>query len=175
MADTIKIKRSATTATPSSLAAGELAYSEDSSNLFIGKISDGSPIKIGGNADVLKLAGIEAGAQVNDVTSVAGRTGAVTITSADLSGFNTDVDARIAAASINDLSNVQGTPSNGQVLTWNSTGSQWEPAAPGSGVTAFIQLNDVPAAYTNKGGWFVKVNSGATALEFVETIDGGTF
>ena len=31
-----------------------------------------------------KLAGIEAGAEVNDVTSVAGRTGAVTLTAADI-------------------------------------------------------------------------------------------
>lgn len=34
-----------------------------------------------------KLEGIEAGAQVNDVTSVAGRTGAVTLSAADVSGL----------------------------------------------------------------------------------------
>jgi hypothetical protein len=36
MANTIKIKRSTSTATPTSLAEGELAYSENSNNLFIG-------------------------------------------------------------------------------------------------------------------------------------------
>ena len=36
-----------------------------------------------------KLDGIEAGAEVNDVTSVAGRTGAVTIASADITDLNT--------------------------------------------------------------------------------------
>lgn len=175
MADTIKIKRSASTATPSSLSAGELAYSEQSGNFFYGRISDGTPIVIGGKTDHDKLAGIEAGAQVNTVSSVAGRTGAVVITSSDLADFNTAADARIGAAVINDLSNVQGTPSNGQVLTWNSTGSYWEPQAAGSGVTTFVALNDTPTAYTGSGGYFVKVNAGANALEFVSAIDGGTF
>ena len=86
MANTIQIKRSVTTATPSALAEGELAYSENSGNLFIG--TSGSTIqKIGGNTDVTKLAGIAAGAQVNTVTSVAGKTGAVTIAKADLTNF----------------------------------------------------------------------------------------
>ena len=175
MADTLKIKRSDTTATPSSLSAGELAYSENSGNLFIGRIADGTPVVIGGKADHDKLVGIEAGAQVNTVTSVASRTGAVVITTADLADFNTASDARIGAAVLNDLSNVQGTPSDGHQLTWNATGSYWEPAAPGSGVTTFIALNDVPSAYTSSGGFFVKVNAGATGLEFASAIDGGTF
>jgi len=62
MADIIRVKRSDTTATPPSLAAGELAYSESSGNLFYGRIADGTPVKIGGKADVDKLALIEAGA-----------------------------------------------------------------------------------------------------------------
>ncbi|RLA59795.1 MAG: hypothetical protein DRQ78_10215, partial [Epsilonproteobacteria bacterium] len=63
----IRILRSQTTATPASLLEGQLAYSDDtgalggSGNLFIGG-SGASVIKIGGNADVLKLAGIEDGA-----------------------------------------------------------------------------------------------------------------
>lgn len=47
MANTIKIKRSTTNATPSSLAEGELAYSETSGNLFIGT-SGGNIANIGG-------------------------------------------------------------------------------------------------------------------------------
>lgn len=175
MADTIKIKRSDTTATPPSLAAGELAYSETSGNLFYGRISDGTPVVIGGNTYVLKLNGIEAGAQVNDVDSVAGKTGAVTLVAADITDFQTETDDRIAAAVINDLSNVQGSPSDGQVLTYNNSGGYWEPQAPGSGVTTFAALNDTPVNFTGAGGNFVKVNSGATALEFVSEIDGGTF
>ena len=48
MAQTIKIKRSTTTAVPTSLSAGELAYSEYSDKLFIGRPSDGAVVDIGG-------------------------------------------------------------------------------------------------------------------------------
>jgi len=176
MADTIKIKRSDTTATPSSLAAGELAYSESSGNLFYGRISDGTPVKIGGKADVDKLSLIEAGAEVNTVTSVAGRTGAVTLTHADLSDFNTEVDARIALTNVNGLADVNaGAPGDGQVLTWVDASGEWQAQASPSGVTNFTALNDTPANFSGSGGYIVKVNSGATALEFADGIDGGTF
>jgi len=175
MADVIRIKRSDTTATPPSLAAGELAYSENSGNLFYGRISDGTPVKIGGKTDVDKLAGIAAGAEVNAVDSVAGKTGVVTLVAADITDFQTEADARISAAVINDLSNVQGTPSDGQVLTWNNAGGYWEPQASGSGVTNFIALNDTPANFSGAAGYIVKVNGAGNALEFVNGIDGGTF
>lgn len=48
MAQTIKIKRSTTTAAPSSLAQGELAYSDISSKLFVGSATDGTILTIGG-------------------------------------------------------------------------------------------------------------------------------
>ena len=48
MAQTIKIKRSTTTATPSSLTAGELAYSDNSDKLFIGAPADNAVTVIGG-------------------------------------------------------------------------------------------------------------------------------
>jgi len=48
MAQTIKIKRSTTTAAPSSLTAGELAYSDDSDKLFIGAPADNAITVIGG-------------------------------------------------------------------------------------------------------------------------------
>ena len=52
MAQTIKIKRSTTTAVPSSLSAGELAYSDNSDKLFIGRPSDGAVVAIGGETYV---------------------------------------------------------------------------------------------------------------------------
>mgnify|MGYP000102240401 CR=1 FL=1 len=68
MANTVRIKRSTTVATPTALAQGELAYSEDSDNLFIG--TNGNSLqKIGGNADVVKLFGIEAGATADQTKS----------------------------------------------------------------------------------------------------------
>ena len=52
MAQTIKIKRSTTTAVPTSLSAGELAYSDNSDKLFIGRPSDGAVVAIGGETYV---------------------------------------------------------------------------------------------------------------------------
>jgi hypothetical protein len=177
----IRIKRSSANAAPSTLASGQLAYAEgtggsaNGGTLYVGTIA-GAVVPVGGNADHTKLAGIETGAQVNTVTSVAGRTGAVVITTADLANFNTASDARIAAANLGSLANVNvPTPSNGQHLTYDSATSKWIATAPSTGVTAFIQLNDVPTAYTAQGGFFVRVNAAANALEFIQDIDDGTF
>jgi len=48
MSQTIKIKRSTTTAAPSALAQGELAYSDNSDKLFIGSATNGTILTIGG-------------------------------------------------------------------------------------------------------------------------------
>mgnify|MGYP003633137475 CR=1 FL=1 len=92
MANTIKIKRSTTTATPTSLSEGELAYSEDSSNLFVGT-SGSNLVKIGGNLDVLKLSNIEASATADQtnaeiVAAVEAGTDSNTFTDADHSKLN---------------------------------------------------------------------------------------
>lgn len=293
MANTIKIKRSQVTATPASLAEGELAYSFNSGTLFIGDAGGANVLAIGGKTAYDKLAGIEAGAEVNTVDSVAGKTGVVTLVKADITDFtesayvhtsgaetvngnktfgndvivtgnltvngttttvnsttvavgdnivvlNSDetgtpsqdagfevergtstnqrliwqessdtwgvevvggaytaislaghthvaadvtdfstvaagiADTQIGAASIGALSDVVITsPSNTQVLTYN--GSNWVNSASAAGVTVFTGLTDVPSAYTGHGGKFVKVNTGATALEFVNDVDGGSF
>jgi len=52
MAQTIKIKRSTTTATPTTLTAGELAYSDQSDKLFIGAPADNAVVAIGGKVYV---------------------------------------------------------------------------------------------------------------------------
>jgi hypothetical protein len=300
VANVIQIKRSVTTDTPSTLAAGELAYSETSGNFFIGTAGN-SITKIGGNADVLKLNGIAAGADVSAVTSVAGRTGAVTIALSDISDFtdtnfvhvtgaesiagdktfsddviitgdltvngvtttisttnltvsdniivlNKDVtgtpalnaglevnrgssDAAqllwsetddkwgakigsndfaafirigdtLASTAISDFSTAVGsivdavnigdlgdvlitTPTNADILKFNSTSGKWENGTTSSGVSTFIALTDVPSAYTSAGGKFLRINAGATGVEFVAdpgylvsgtaTIDCGTF
>jgi hypothetical protein len=92
---TLKVKYSQVTSTPTTLAVGELAYSTVSNAFFIGDAL-GSPVKIGGGGDVSKLAGIESGAQVNTVTSVASRTGAVTLTKSDVGLSNVDNTADTA-------------------------------------------------------------------------------
>lgn len=286
MSINIKIKTSASTATPSSLLSGELAYSHNSDNLFIG---DGSTVKIiGGKADHDKLATIQSGAQVNTITSVAGKTGVVTLVKADITNFtesdyvhntgtetvagnktfsgdiifsgnitvngttssvnsnevnigdniivlnsgevgtpsqnagievergtadnatmiwnesvdkwgskmvsgsfsafsleghthlsaditdlNSAVDGRIGLASINALGDVIiTTPSNNQFLTYN--GTNWVNTTVSTAAT-FLALSDTPSSYSGTSGNIVAVNAGATALEFVTTIDGGSF
>ena len=82
----IKIKRSSGNTAPTSLEAGQLAYVEGNTNggtLYYGQINNAVSV-IGGKKFTDKLDGIEAGAQVNDVTSVFGRTGAVVLQSADV-------------------------------------------------------------------------------------------
>lgn len=177
---TIRIRRSSGNTAPVSLTAGQLAYAEgaggtaNGGTLFYGEIG-GTVRAIAGRQYVDKLDGIEAGAQVNDVDTVAGRTGDVVITTADLADFATAADTRIGLADLEDLANVSGTPSNGQVLTYNNGTGQWEPQASGSGVTEFIALNDTPAAYTGSALYWVRVNAAADGLEFVQDIDDGTF
>lgn len=164
MADLIRIKGSNATAVPPTLAARELAYSEASGNLFIGRIADGTPIVIGGKAVVDKLATIAEGAQVNTVDSVAGLGGAITAE---------DLADKFELGMLNDV--FTPAPSTGHVLMFDETNDRWEAHALPSGVTAFTELNDTPNSYASTGGFIVKVNAGATGLEFVDGIDGGTY
>ena len=55
MAQTIKIKRSSSTAAPTSLSAGELAYSSSSKKLFVGHPSSAAVTTIGGDLYVEML------------------------------------------------------------------------------------------------------------------------
>lgn len=72
MAQVVKIKRSAVTTIPVSLAEGELAYSEKAGVklLYIGTNGGANIETIGGSAIVDKVNGIEAGADVTDATNV---------------------------------------------------------------------------------------------------------
>jgi hypothetical protein len=91
--------------------------SEGSSNLYYTEARVSANTNVVANtakisfdsASSTKLSGIEAGAEVNTVDSVNGATGAVSLDTADL----TDVSAT--------------APSNGQVLQYNSTSSNYEP------------------------------------------------
>lgn len=58
--------------------------------------------------DKSKLDGIEAGAEANDVTSVAGRTGAVTIASADITDLNTS--GKVWAVYVTDTAPTDQSP-----------------------------------------------------------------
>ncbi len=82
----IRIKRSSGDTAPALLESGQLAYVEGATNggtLYYGEIG-GTVRAIAGKKYIDKLNGIEAGAQVNTVTSVAGKTGAVTLAVGDV-------------------------------------------------------------------------------------------
>lgn len=156
MTNKVQVLRSSGNAAPGSLLAGELAWAEGSGGtavggaLFIGTVAGGVRTVVT-KAQTDKIDGIDA-------------------------TIDSRADARIEAASVFDLSDIHTTtPSDGQVLTWDDANNRAAFAASGSGVTTFIALNDTPANYTDKGGFVVRVNSAANALEFVETIDAGTF
>jgi hypothetical protein len=81
------------------------------------------------------------------------------------------------ASSINSLSDVNTTsvPADGQALLWNAATSNWIPGTVsggggGTAATTFVALTDTPANYASAGNKFVKVNTGATGLEFVAGI-----
>jgi len=154
----IRIKRSSGNAAPATLASGQLAYTEGSTNggtLYYGEIG-GTVREIGGRKYVDKL---------NNLTA------------ADITDFSTAVATEIGSTDLADLGDVQvtGTIANGQVLTYNSSAGQWENTALPSGVTEFTQLNDAPNSYTAQANYWVRVNAAATGLEFVQDIDDGTF
>lgn len=153
MADTIRIKRSDVTSAPTTLAAGELAYSEVSGNLFYGRISDGTPVVIGGRSLVERLDGL---------------------TASDITDFTSAVEGILAQSSIGDFEDVSLTgAADGQVLVYRNSGFVME-AIP-SGVTTFVALTDSPSNYTGSAGYIVKVNSAGNALVFEAGVDGGTY
>jgi hypothetical protein len=98
-----------------------------------------------------------------------------TITIAD--GVNANIDITpngTGKVVIDGLQHPTADGTNGQVLVTNGSGVL-SFATPSSGVTTFVALTDVPASFTGSGGYYVKVNSGATALEFSQDVDDGTF
>ena len=56
----------------------------------------------------------------------------------------------------------------GKILSWNGTDFVWvDDQTGGSSTTTFVGLTDTPASYLGQGGKYVAVNSGATAIEFI--------
>ena len=94
------------------------------------------------------------------------------------SGSYTDLSNKpTIPANLSDLSDVSSTaPNNNEVLKWN--GTNWAPATDatgggGGGSTTFLGLTDTPANFTSQAGKYLKVNAGATALEYVDPIETG--
>ena len=63
--------------------------------------------------------------------------------------------------------------SNGQVLKYNGTAWVNDSDATGSsGSSTFVGLSDTPANFTSQAGKYLKVNAGATALEYTDAPSG---
>ena len=72
------------------------------------------------------------------------------------------------------MSNVSNTaPTNGDSLVWDQSLGSWKPDAVsggGGGSSSFAGLSDTPASFSTHGGKLLRVNSGATAVEFATAI-----
>jgi len=96
--------------------------------------------------------------------------GSVAVPASKIALISTDGDTirmvSSGASLLTDLSDVDvvgDPPSSGDVLKFD--GTNWVPGAFSS--SSFLGLTDTPSAYTSQGSKLVRVNSGATAVEFV--------
>jgi len=80
--------------------------------------------------------------------------------------FNNDWNTK----KLEDISDVDTTGiSDGYILKWDAANSKWVVGAEsGGGSSTFTGLTDTPGSYSSYGGYLVRVNSGETALEFLE-------
>ena len=136
MAQTIQIKRSTSTATPSSLSAGELAYSgkSDSNKLFIGH-PDGTtgPVAIGGQYytgvidgaasanTASKLVVRDGSGNFSAGTITAALTGNVTGTVSDVSNHDTDDITEGSTNLYHTTARARGAISASGDLSYNSS------------------------------------------------------
>ena len=118
------------------------------------------------DADHTKLDGIAAGAEVNVQSDWNASSGDAQI-----------LNKPTVPTNLADLSDVSSSsPSDGQVLKWNASGSTWEAgndltgSGGSGGATTFVGLSDTPSSFT--AGKWLKVNSAGNALEEVDAPTG---
>ncbi len=141
MANTIKIKRSQVTATPASLAEGELAYSENSETLFIGT----------SGANVTAIGGTGALADSFSTIAVSGQTDIVADSSDDTLTFVAGTSVSITTDAGADSITINNTAPN--VSTNLSVGTR---------TTTTLDVNSsdgnnvtIPAANTSQAGLMI--------------------
>jgi len=173
MAQTIQIKRSSATATPTSLSAGELAYSDNSDKLFIGQPSNNTVVTIGGKAFTDKLDGIDAGAN-NYILPVA--------TNSALGGIKigyTDNGKNYAVELDADQEAYVNVPWTDTVYTLpTATSSTLGGVKIGSGISisnGVISADEVDSTAVSNAGALMKTGgemSGNITMAGTETVDG---
>lgn len=167
MANTIRIKRSTSTAAPSTLANAELAYSENSSKLFIGVGTGGA----GGSAtSIVAIGGSGAYATLDTAQTISGNktfTGTIDLTGATVAGFNTTGNVTIGG----DLT-VNGTTTtvNSTTVTVDdknielgSTASPSDAGADGGGLTLKGTTDKTLIWYDATDSWTFNQNLELTA------------
>lgn len=112
-----------------------------------------------GTGENQAAAGNHTHAQLHDAVTV------VDGTTVDLDLDGQEITAEVIPAAINAADLASGAAGDGQVLTADGAGgAAWEDPAGGAG--AFTDLTDVPSSYSGQANKLVRVNAGATALEF---------
>ncbi len=111
-----------------------------------------------------------------DLTGLAGGSDGRIIMLMNIGGFN--LVLKNASASSSDSNrfllggaDVTLAPDQAAFLMYDSTSSRWRligGTGGGGGSTTFLALTDTPDSYSGQAFKFVRVNSGATALEFFE-------
>lgn len=142
------------------LATGEAAYATDTKAL---KVGDGS-----NNFASLSGLGGGGGGGVSAFT-------ALSDTPSNFSGAGSKfvkVNSGASAIEFVTVSDTDTTYTAGSGLTLTGT-TFHATGTSGGGSTTFAALTDTPANFTSAGGKFVKVNSGASALEFVAGTSSG--
>jgi len=88
--------------------------------------TSGTTNKVFSATEQTKLAGIEDGAEVNNVNSVAGKTGTVTLGEADITDLDHDAQ-KIKSIPVN-ITDISG----GDYLAYDATNTEFKPATPGT-------------------------------------------
>ena len=189
MANTIRIKRSTTAASPSSLSAGELAYSQNSQKLWIGRPNDGgavlaiggelyvnmldhtagtltasSAIVVDGNSKVnqLKTTNLTIGA--NAITSGSGDVDIVAAANLDIDAGTIDLSTQATEVSIIDNSTtalVFKEASNPYLTLSTANGVERVTITPATTITGALTLSSTVAVgnYLISGSTISSTNS----------------
>ena len=99
----------------------------------------------------------------------------------DMGAVDTEAELETALTDVTDVFTnndanyaylIDSAGTSGQVWTSDGSGAGVWAAATGGGATAFTDLSDAPSAYAGQGGKYVRVNVGATGLEFASAPGG---
>jgi len=176
MANTIKIKRSTSTATPTSLAEGELAYSENSNNLFIGT-SGSNVANIGGVIGTTVQAYDADTAKYDDTTANFTGTlqngGSNVVVDTDIGSSVQAYDANI----VSDASYVHTDTNFTAALKTNydSAYSWYTTMTTADGDSVIDTVTEIISAFENHAEGLNLITELDAKLTATSTIDGGTY